>query len=689
MVEFVVQGKVFRIQDKYALLSDYLRAIMDENWNSPKDEEGRYILDLDKEAFQSYKSYLEGNDFKLNESVAELFDLMGVHNEYEYPFGYWKGKIVDDLVRDNWNIFLLGSLRSYPIKNTLRHDGDIGDYYLVGDAVLYMAGILDGMREIHIISEKDPIGMVVGKIPPNVDMDKHDNWNKSPFVDNPHIRHEKLNGRSLQEICYSGICDADLVVYSSKDNQIYCTNRSYNALKRKEVWFEPDKLGEIYSNRLVVLKSQGFKIRLPFQDMIKINRGEEEPSAESDIYSENEGEQDDYFVDVETTEQLVNGAIYLNSIGYKEYKIINITDMDNIIAAMSGIIFRRPDYYERDINYVRNPDADVTDLYLQSRYIVQSSILGDISLIEYKYNKHIADRDFNTPDWFGFKDYPKLYRDLVYLNNMGHDELVSLGGTRDIYEHDYIMSGSKIAIDLFNIDVSLHSNYVIRFNGKDDNNTMLPVSYHESSNTYYLNNRRKDIPLREAVKYSKIDLEQIGVSVKDGGVYCSLLFLYAYHNRIHTIIKESRLNVIHRMMKAYSNNISFYAPNILLSDDNEDVLYITDALMQLAMYEGDYKTKNNNLPITEDDMKELDYSLGFVPDELKEKARIRAIEYLKSVGNISKLAHYTGIGFKYISHKDYNLETLIFQIGHGPRIFIYPFDHYGTIGSGNHELHEL
>lgn len=700
MVEFVVQGKIFRMEDKYARLSDYLRVIMEENWNIEKDEEGRYILDLDKDAFENYRLYLEGLDFRLNENIMDLFDLMGEHNKYDYPFGYWKGKIMDDLIKDNWNVFseYIVNMKSYPIKNVLRHDGDIGDYYIVGDAVLYMAGAIKGVHEIHIISDKVPSSILVDNKLIEMDMSNSNNYNKCEFLKNPDIKHEKLNGRTMEEICYSGICDADVVVYSSKDNKIYCTNRGWNALKRREVWFEPDKLSIEYANRLVMLKSQGFKIKLPYRQQISINGLDNnmKPNAIEEVLSANQ-------LSVENTsydQEKINHILYLNSKGYGFQFTIEISIIDRIIATFNGIIFRFPSYYERDINYKRNKDVDITDVYLLSKYIDKTSLIGDVTMLEYQYQKHIVNREWLTPEWFEFKNYPKLYRDILYLNNTNQDELVFLGMLKDISHIDeqYINAGSLIADGIDKMDVEDKINYVVVFNVNDSNreyyktygNDRYDAKTFETSwdrPSRYTLYDSVNTTLRDAVKYSKIDLEQIAYSIKDGGAYCSLLFLYAYYNKVHTITKETKLNTIHRLCGAYYNNIDYFVPSNI---EHEEEVYpdnITDALIQLAMYDGKRNFISKNVEIDDSAVQEIQQALELVPKDLRNKARRRGHEYLRTGSEIYLMPYYTGMGLKFKSHVEYGPSTLLLE--NSNKIYVYPLDHYGTIGSGEHELHEL
>lgn len=708
MLKFNVSGEIYEIDEQFVSLSPYLSSLTSKKFNSDKDEQGRYKLDFDTYAFHNYVLYLEGDEFDMDEDVVELFNFMGINNEYDYPLDYWKNKLLDDHIKDNWKIFSSYriNLESFDAKREFKLDKSLGDYYIVGDFALYLAGINTGFRNIHFISNINEDIKV--KFPDtavyNVNMRKGYNRNKSPFTSRPKIIQEQLNSRRLEELCYSGVCDADMLVYSSKDKKIYCTRRALNAINKREVWMEPDKIRNTkHADRLVALKSQGFNVKLPYRSKIIINGvdNETEPNIIEELNSANEGGDDDIDNDTvynsaDNSLEIYNGILYFNSLGFTGYRIIKTSPIDRLIALESGLIFRESDEYMRDIEYMRKNDEDISDLYLECRYIDSKSILGEMTMIEYCYNKHINSREWFTPDDFGFKKYPELYRNIVYLNNIDGDELINLGPIKEpiMIDKGYISAGPAVFYDYLGLNVFQYNMYKIIFSLTDDNSEyysgydmrnsiddMLERPYKPVYITLHAN---KSKSLRDAVKYSKVDLEQVAYNPEDSCVYCSLLFLYAFYNKVHTMTYDSRYNVMSRVEGCYGQYIEFFEPNPRPID--KDIIAVNvyfDAVLMLSLYEGELNLKDRGGVAEQDEIELREEYIGYLSEELRDRTRER-LEALSRYGiSLYMLPKHIGRAMKYISYKDYNTSEILDAISNVGSYFIYPYDYYGTVGLSN------
>jgi hypothetical protein len=72
------------------------------------NKRGYLLPDLDADHFAEFYSFLRGaNDFRWNPSIAAFFEAMGYPNTMGYPLDFFKVKLIDNWIRDNFYRFKL------------------------------------------------------------------------------------------------------------------------------------------------------------------------------------------------------------------------------------------------------------------------------------------------------------------------------------------------------------------------------------------------------------------------------------------------------------------------------------------------------------------------------------------------------------------------------------------------------
>lgn len=273
------QSNVFYIDDKNAEYSPYLKALMTTKLSI--DKEGDVIvLDVDYNALQEYIKFLQGYDFNMNEEIEALFDYMGHHNTYRYPLDFWKVKLRDTWIRDNFYRLSLYNDPYYGLTkipyNKERlvkqvHDLPKG-HYLAGGYVLYLADITVKYKDIDVFTTDPKVSEEV--------FGKYMNYGSENAVDILYDRQLILRVYSCpSEIVHGfdvGCCG---VLFDGKD--VWATERALYCINNKVNWLEPDRASPSYIYRLckyanrsmdIELNKGGFRIMLPLSDEIKINK---------------------------------------------------------------------------------------------------------------------------------------------------------------------------------------------------------------------------------------------------------------------------------------------------------------------------------------------------------------------------------------------------------------------------------
>ncbi len=275
-------------------------------------EDGYLLQNEDVDLFQSFYQFLLGGDFPWNKEVADYFDFMGYHNTLNFPLDYWKIKLRDNWIRDNfyrlelWNEkrnqdndllitrgpyvglveidFLYPKLAGMFFQRSVYQnlpnlaDYSSGDIVLAGGALNSI--LSNDPHEINdydfFITTKDPQrGLKQIK-----DLIKRVEWLKIVRTANAitiKVNQPRQPKRQIvlrlytcpSEVVHGFDLDASGFVYDGQ--RIWGTLRAEYSLKTKINFFDPSRMSPTYAYRLAKYASRGFNVWLPDFDWNKVN----------------------------------------------------------------------------------------------------------------------------------------------------------------------------------------------------------------------------------------------------------------------------------------------------------------------------------------------------------------------------------------------------------------------------------
>ena len=123
-MKFKIEDQTFEIDDKYVIYSPFLCTISETSVGIDVENDA-ILLDVDPQCFKQYILFLQGDDFEFNDEVCELFDFMGHENKMGFNIDFWKVKLQDNWIRDNFYKYELYNdpyygLTEIPIVNPLK-----------------------------------------------------------------------------------------------------------------------------------------------------------------------------------------------------------------------------------------------------------------------------------------------------------------------------------------------------------------------------------------------------------------------------------------------------------------------------------------------------------------------------------------------------------------------------------------
>lgn len=255
--------------------SPLLRTLRDTNVGTDRDENDILILDLDPEHFKQYIFFLEGKDFHMDEEIEELFDYMGHSNEMRYPLDYWRVKLRDNWIRDNFHRLELWrdpyyGLIEIPIENSLPlQDIRLDDMYIAGGAAMYMAGWIQDYGDIDIFTTNKDTATRWMK---NYGDTPKDEYTMSTIIHKRVIQLILRDYKYPSEILYGFDLDCVGVMWDGK--KLYATEIAYYSWKNKVNWFDHRRVSSSYIHRLCKYMNRGFHISLPLLTEEMINQKE-------------------------------------------------------------------------------------------------------------------------------------------------------------------------------------------------------------------------------------------------------------------------------------------------------------------------------------------------------------------------------------------------------------------------------
>lgn len=88
--------------EKNTFLDKYLHFKGKKTFVRRQGEKYYLLKNEPPELFRAFASFLYGGDFMWNEEVSNYFSYMGYHNDIGYPLDFWKIKLVDNWIRNNF-----------------------------------------------------------------------------------------------------------------------------------------------------------------------------------------------------------------------------------------------------------------------------------------------------------------------------------------------------------------------------------------------------------------------------------------------------------------------------------------------------------------------------------------------------------------------------------------------------------
>lgn len=299
--------KKYKLNDNEIINSPFLKTMRDTNVGTKKDDyEINSSLDdiININLFDNYLEFLKGEDFDMNICDENFFDFMGHPNLMEYPLDYWKIKLHDNWVRDNFYRMKLYENPLYDlieiklsdfdsIESTLderamdskyykaekdrynKHNYKVNKYYdyqqilndipsgayIAGGFLLEILGITNKSSDIDIFftSKETFYDMITMK-----------NYYGYPILSENSVSFRKGERKyqlilrlykSPSEIVHGFDLDCVGVLYYN--HKFYATKRTYYSIKNKINFFDPDRASPSYYYRLNKYKMRGFDIILP------------------------------------------------------------------------------------------------------------------------------------------------------------------------------------------------------------------------------------------------------------------------------------------------------------------------------------------------------------------------------------------------------------------------------------------
>lgn len=284
-----------------------------------------YVLEEeDPDLFRHFVSFLSGGDFAWNEEIAEYFTRMGYINTMNYPLDYWKIKLIDNWIRDNFY-----SLELYKADSTLPSlEIKRGPYVGLQDithlfASNFMTNQLIQPKDLHTFNEhvnfkhlvlaggslitllmdyprqpadldffligcneeeaKEEIGKFVKEYP-TINIYHSDNSTNisSNYTDKivltkNAITFGKKKPKSQivlrlytcpSEVVHGFDVDACGILYDGQ--KIWATHRAAYSIQAKTNFFDFARMSETYGHRLAKYASRGFRVWMPNFDSKKV-----------------------------------------------------------------------------------------------------------------------------------------------------------------------------------------------------------------------------------------------------------------------------------------------------------------------------------------------------------------------------------------------------------------------------------
>lgn len=302
-VEVTNHGKtriylILDIDDRAVAYSPFLKTLVSTTNNVERfvmGEDKVYIIpdEIEFLKFHNYMLFISGNPFTLTEEDAEVFDYMGHHNDMQYPLDYYKEKLRNTWIKDNFFTFKLNELdETFGLKlldeylhivhfDTIKkYNGlHIGGQYAV-------TGNSDDVMDLYV-TDVNSVGQFLSDnigsfrnilVNPNHMSFAYTIKSSDAFASRSEVtvycRLVLKLFTCVSEIAHSADIDCCGVVCTLLDDGEFhrlVTEMAEYAINHNVNWFDPMKFSESYAYELAFYNTKGYKIILPFEDRLNID----------------------------------------------------------------------------------------------------------------------------------------------------------------------------------------------------------------------------------------------------------------------------------------------------------------------------------------------------------------------------------------------------------------------------------
>lgn len=282
----IIDDDQYDIDDIYIEYSPFFNALKSSKWGENYmnvDGDDIYILDFSeygKDAVKNYINFITGEDFTMTSEEEELFSFMGHNNVMNYPIEFWKIKLREMWIKDNFNKLELYKDKFYGLKEIEISErklyGFIPHTFLIGDIPFgqIVHSKIPRFESITITStEKESLQKLI-----STSRDpRYDSEHNVVEIDYFKFLIPKIY-RSPAEIVYDLAIDCECMILDTKTKKIWASQRCLYALKNKINYFDlsivKDEDISIYIERILDYRKRGFHLVLPNITINHININE-------------------------------------------------------------------------------------------------------------------------------------------------------------------------------------------------------------------------------------------------------------------------------------------------------------------------------------------------------------------------------------------------------------------------------
>lgn len=378
------EGTIIEIEDVYIQYSPMLNTLAMTGVGADRIDDA-YIMDTSLDMLENYANFLREKPFTMSDDDAEFFDFMGHENRLRYPLDFWKVKLRDNWIRDNFHRLNLPDIDPYcglveiPIVNKV--DIPLTDgVYAAGGVALYMTGCTSSFKDIDLFcTSKDAalkylswldedtrihtgpntIGFKGRQLNGKFNTTKMrygrapDSQKSSDFyadeIGGPYKRCLSRTNFQLilrlytspSEIVHGFDLDCVGVLYDGA--KLWATERACYSIFTKVNWFDPARASPSYAYRLSKYRIRGFDIHLPLfeKDMIVQERIDKLWSEISKLYDRidcGDCYSDPYEECIEYM-KIPNLAQYIREIANILEHDGNLHSIGNVMELLKGLVF--------------------------------------------------------------------------------------------------------------------------------------------------------------------------------------------------------------------------------------------------------------------------------------------------------------------------------------------------------------